>query len=1009
MLHLSFTRGLGMMLSSFRGLAIALVWVLGTSFAWATAFGGQPWPVPGSIEAENYDLGGEGIGYHDLTIGNAGATYRSDDVDIWFDGGGEGNFVGSMGTGERLVYTVNVASAGRYMLQLRLATPNSNRRLHVELAGADVSGPINVPNTGDWVAWQNVSVPVSLTAGQKLLRLVVDNGGLNVSRITLQSDSAGGSGGQQPFGSTPWSVPGVIEAENYDLGGEGVAYHDATAGNAGATYRSDDVDIWADGGAEGLFIGSMATGEYLEYTVNVTAGGQYMLQLRLATPNSSRRLHVEIDGVSATGTVTVPNTGSWVSWQDVGVPVSLTAGQHVMRLAVDNGGFNLNRINLQTSAFNVSDNFNDGNANGWIVVDDSGTPSAWSVSAAKYRQNKFVGNFGAALVNGYHLGSYAYLPAGASLSNYRFSVDVTPLAATGEEVGVLFYYQNNNNYYRFVTSLSDGFTRLEKRVGGTFHTLAQNARGYDPGTLLSIVVNIKGGVIQVSVNGQKLLSAYDTSLSSGTVGLYARDGASFDNVAVVPATSQPTIAIARQPNLTVVPATNMGVEATVLNLPAGASVLFNLDGSPSACTTASQPSPGRFTANCTSAAGVHALTAQLRDRAGTVLDTDRHNSVASGGRVYVTIGDSNTWGEGDQFGSDGNASGGWRKALHGYQTNLVDELNAATSVKNIAFNESVRGDTMNKVLTTRLGSYLERDAGANFAILWLGTNDANGSSPVASGLNCSGTACNGTFKGQLKSVISALNNAHMAPIVVQVPPRWGDGTVMYADPLGQPVNAIIISEYNQVIRGEDSNPLSGYTVGPNLFQYYLTTTTNRFHLFYDHLHLSGLALKILGAQIRGTIVGGSQLPFVVDKLCVRSSAAASCQTPTPYKQDLLGAGDAPYVDSANVITAAPPSALAGGRWIRTANADRIRSNSNYLSFTIPKASVVYVAFDGAATLPAWLGSGGFTNTGLQLQTNVPGAAALKVYSKSFAAGTVTLGGASSSTTGAKANLLVIVK
>ena len=36
-----------------------------------------------------------------------------------------------------------------------------------------------------------------------------------------------------------------IEAENYKPGGQGVSYYDRSSGNAGRTYRSDDVDIQA--------------------------------------------------------------------------------------------------------------------------------------------------------------------------------------------------------------------------------------------------------------------------------------------------------------------------------------------------------------------------------------------------------------------------------------------------------------------------------------------------------------------------------------------------------------------------------------------------------------------------------------------------------------------------------------------------------------------------------------------------------------------------------------------
>src|SRR5262249_28197149 len=38
--------------------------------------------VPGRLEAENYNTGGEGVGYHDTTPGNNGGADRTDDVDI---------------------------------------------------------------------------------------------------------------------------------------------------------------------------------------------------------------------------------------------------------------------------------------------------------------------------------------------------------------------------------------------------------------------------------------------------------------------------------------------------------------------------------------------------------------------------------------------------------------------------------------------------------------------------------------------------------------------------------------------------------------------------------------------------------------------------------------------------------------------------------------------------------------------------------------------------------------
>ncbi len=47
-----------------------------------------------------------------------------------------------------------------------------------------------------------------------------------------------------PYSGVPIVIPGSLEAENFDFGGEGVAYHDNTPGNQGGQYRlSEDVDL----------------------------------------------------------------------------------------------------------------------------------------------------------------------------------------------------------------------------------------------------------------------------------------------------------------------------------------------------------------------------------------------------------------------------------------------------------------------------------------------------------------------------------------------------------------------------------------------------------------------------------------------------------------------------------------------------------------------------------------------------------------------------------------------
>ena len=137
------------------------------------------------------------------------------------------------------------------------------------------------------------------------------------------------------------AVPGQIEAENYNLGGEGVAYHDLDASNNGGQYRNDGVDIepTSDTGG-GYDVGWVAAGEWMKYTVNVATTGTYTLGVRVASPVAGGTFHVESDGTNITGAMTVPNTGGWQTWTTLTKTVSLTAGTHVLRFYVDTAASN---------------------------------------------------------------------------------------------------------------------------------------------------------------------------------------------------------------------------------------------------------------------------------------------------------------------------------------------------------------------------------------------------------------------------------------------------------------------------------------------------------------------------------------------------------------------------------------------------------------------------------------------------------------------------------------------
>ncbi|MBN2486935.1 MAG: carbohydrate-binding protein [Bacteroidales bacterium] len=157
---------------------------------------------------------------------------------------------------------------------------------------------------------------------------------------------------RKPFSSQSISLPGKIEAENFDIGGQDISYKDATEANEGKTYRPGRVDIEPcfDKGS-GFHIGWTATGEWTEYTVTVAEEGFFDFDFRAATANTNRTISVKINGENLITNHALPSSGGWQVWKTSTVErVALPQGEHVIRVLMNNGGFNLNYILVRPHA-----------------------------------------------------------------------------------------------------------------------------------------------------------------------------------------------------------------------------------------------------------------------------------------------------------------------------------------------------------------------------------------------------------------------------------------------------------------------------------------------------------------------------------------------------------------------------------------------------------------------------------------------------------------------------------
>jgi hypothetical protein len=143
-------------------------------------------------------------------------------------------------------------------------------------------------------------------------------------------------------------IPGRLQCALYDIGGEGVAYHDTDSLNQGSgklnpadgTYLNqfrmkEGVDIsytkfrtpqidnnpynFIDPPKDQLYVGWTEPGEWTKYTVDVKETGVYTLAM-LYTSNRGGKISLSVNGADVTGLVAVPatfvkaDTVAWRQW-----------------------------------------------------------------------------------------------------------------------------------------------------------------------------------------------------------------------------------------------------------------------------------------------------------------------------------------------------------------------------------------------------------------------------------------------------------------------------------------------------------------------------------------------------------------------------------------------------------------------------------------------------------------------------------------------------------------------
>jgi hypothetical protein len=178
------------------------------------------------------------------------------------------------------------------------------------------------------------------------------------------------------------SIPGKIECELYDKGGESVAYHDTDSINNGSgklnpangnflnEFRMNegvDISYTKPGGIDNnpfnktepvlaqLYIGWTQPGEWVNYTINVNKTGSYCMAV-MYTANGEGAIMLDVDGKRASEKLKIFSTHNdadtvpWRQWHhwsrlDSLTTLRISKGRHLITLRiVDRGNMNFDYL-----------------------------------------------------------------------------------------------------------------------------------------------------------------------------------------------------------------------------------------------------------------------------------------------------------------------------------------------------------------------------------------------------------------------------------------------------------------------------------------------------------------------------------------------------------------------------------------------------------------------------------------------------------------------------------------
>ena len=264
-----------------------------------------------TVDASNYDNGGQGVAYNDAAGLQGGTNGGRTGSAVEQTGAGD---IGWIDPGEWTEYTISAPTAGAYDLDLLLSNGGGTGRsatVDFYKPGAATpyatSGVIANPSTGSFNTFvAREADDIALDAGTQIVRVTFAGGSQDFRSFTLTAPS----NPQNPFvGTAPTFTNGLltVDASNFDTGGQGIAYSDNAGRDGGTTFRAGEAVEFVNSQND---IGYVRPGEWVEYTINTPTSGIYDLSFLAKTPLGNASIAVSLNGTTVLGTAELQDGGT---------------------------------------------------------------------------------------------------------------------------------------------------------------------------------------------------------------------------------------------------------------------------------------------------------------------------------------------------------------------------------------------------------------------------------------------------------------------------------------------------------------------------------------------------------------------------------------------------------------------------------------------------------------------------------------------------------------------------